>query len=268
MPGARWCRGPWAARAGGTWVRPAWGPKFYFRGDPTCITPLAALFQAEQVVGDQPSDGGFRRYRTCVQLSTLMVTPSKDSRGLRKGIDADDGRRRREASTVQLRKDKKEDGLQKRRRNAGGAMEVQLQPHQADVAARAPDVPDPGLAETLKSLPEDVRLLQSTARGKQVCRPATAKAASGAGSFCPGEASGVALGWPPSPAAGFWSSRGGLGETGTTAGPLVRPSDAAYALAPSLPQAHRRPRPHAHSWRRASGCASSSRSSGTRRLPR
>jgi hypothetical protein len=100
-----------------------------------------------------------------------MVTPSKENRGLRKGIDADDGRRRREASTVQLRKDKKEDGLQKRRRNAGGDAEMQMQTSQTDVASRAPDVPDPGLAETLKSLPEDVSLLQSPARGKQVHRP-------------------------------------------------------------------------------------------------
>jgi len=92
-----------------------------------------------------------------------MVTPSKDNRNFKKGIDAEDGRRRREASTVQIRKDKKEDGLQKRRRDAGGA--VLPQP---GVAPRAPDVPDPALAEILKSLPEDVLLLQSTHRGMQV----------------------------------------------------------------------------------------------------
>jgi hypothetical protein len=135
--------------------------------------------------------------RACVQLSALMVTPSKDNRGLRKGIDADDGRRRREASTVQLRKDKKEDGLQKRRRNAGGAMEVLQHPHQAGVATRCPDVPDPGLAETLKSLPEDVRLLQSTARGKQVCPSARRERRVGLARCVRVKVLESLLGWPP-----------------------------------------------------------------------
>ena len=39
----------------------------------------------------------------------------------KKGIGAQESRRKREATSVQLRKDKKEDSLQKRRRDQSGA---------------------------------------------------------------------------------------------------------------------------------------------------
>ena len=91
------------------------------------------------------------------------------------GIDAEDARRRREASTIQIRKDKKEEGLQKRRRPAaaaaaapyGGSSSSQP-PQQARTATRSAEAPEPGLAETLKSLPEDVQLLSSDDRGQQL----------------------------------------------------------------------------------------------------
>mmetsp|Transcript_20388 Transcript_20388/g.65166 ORF Transcript_20388/g.65166 Transcript_20388/m.65166 type:complete len:565 (+) Transcript_20388:209-1903(+) len=92
------------------------------------------------------------------------------------GIDAEDARRRREASTIQIRKDKKEEGLQKRRRPAaaaaaapyGGSSSSSQPPQQARTATRSAEAPEPGLADTLKSLPEDVQLLNSDDRGQQL----------------------------------------------------------------------------------------------------
>lgn len=72
--------------------------------------------------------------------------------------------RTRRPARPQLRKEKKDDGLQKRRRSASGGTSVpesSVQQPQARSVARAADPPDAGLAETLKSLPDDVRLLGS-----------------------------------------------------------------------------------------------------------
>ena len=82
--------------------------------------------------------------------------PPKEERklGVKKGIDLEESRRKREATTVQIRKDKKEDSLQKRRRDpSGGASSTQ----QKEVGA----LPDPSLKVKLESLPDDVVLLQS-----------------------------------------------------------------------------------------------------------
>ena len=49
---------------------------------------------------------------------------AKTHERLKKGLDNDDMRRKREATTVQIRKDKKDESIQKRRRDVGGSTSV------------------------------------------------------------------------------------------------------------------------------------------------
>jgi len=73
----------------------------------------------------------------------------------KKGMDQEESRRRREATSVQIRKEKKEDSLQKRRapsRDAGSSSGPR-----SDVGT----LPDMTLKAKLENLPEDVALLQS-----------------------------------------------------------------------------------------------------------
>ena len=77
-----------------------------------------------------------------------------------KGLDQAEMRRKREATTVQIRKDKKEDNLQKRRRDIGGGSSSADTGSQRD-PKQVGALPDPALRLKLDCLPEDVKLLQS-----------------------------------------------------------------------------------------------------------
>ena len=91
----------------------------------------------------------------------MMANKGQQRGGVKKGLDSEDSRRKREATTVQIRKDKKDDSLQKRRRDpSGGASTTQHR----EVGA----LPDPSLKVKLDSLPEDVVLLQSADPADQV----------------------------------------------------------------------------------------------------
>ena len=59
--------------------------------------------------------GGSPRHSLALPPTLRAVAPPS-SKIVKKGIDADDARRRRETRTVALRKEKREEGLEKRRR--------------------------------------------------------------------------------------------------------------------------------------------------------
>ena len=98
----------------------------------------------------------------------------------RSGLDPNDARRKREATTISIRKDKKEDSLQKRRRDIsvggtsasggiGGGSSGGGATSYGSLGRRAPDdkphvgaLPDPALKLKLDSLPEDMTLLHSS----------------------------------------------------------------------------------------------------------
>ena len=76
----------------------------------------------------------------------------------KKGMDQEESRRRREATSVQIRKEKKEDSLQKRRapsRDAGSSS--------GQASSSVGTLPDMTLKAKLENLPEDVALLQARA---------------------------------------------------------------------------------------------------------
>ena len=81
----------------------------------------------------------------------------KRKQQFKKGVDQDESRRRREATSVQIRKDKKEDSLQKRRAPSRDAPGPSGSGPRSDVGA----LPDPSLKSKLESLPLDVELLRS-----------------------------------------------------------------------------------------------------------
>lgn len=86
----------------------------------------------------------------------------KRKQQFKKGVDQEESRRRREATSVQLRKDKKEDSLQKRRapsRDTPGPSGPR-----SDVGA----LPDPGLKTKLENLPQDRALLMSADPAEQL----------------------------------------------------------------------------------------------------
>lgn len=82
---------------------------------------------------------------------------SSPGKGVKKGVDADDSRRKREATTISLRKDKKEDSLAKRRRDPSGGS--------SSSSSTRPDppgsLPDPALKLKLDQLPMDMAMLRS-----------------------------------------------------------------------------------------------------------
>ena len=71
----------------------------------------------------------------------------------KKGIGAQESRRKREATSVQLRKDKKEDSLQMRRRDQSGAKSLEVR----QVGA----LPDPQHKKNLEPIPADIIALNS-----------------------------------------------------------------------------------------------------------
>jgi len=83
--------------------------------------------------------------------------PPDGTRGFKKTIDLDDTRRKREANSVQLRKEKKEDSLQKRRRDVDGARASAPEPR-----GTVGTLPDPGIKAKVDNIPEDVVLLNSS----------------------------------------------------------------------------------------------------------
>lgn len=85
----------------------------------------------------------------------------------KQGLDQGEMRRKREATTVQIRKEKKEDSLQKRRRDIGSGSSASGSSSTAqDKPVGA--LPDPALRLKLESLPEDIALLQSDDPSKQL----------------------------------------------------------------------------------------------------
>jgi hypothetical protein len=99
--------------------------------------------------------------------SLVMPPPPSPARShserssLKKGLDADETRRKREATTVQLRKDKKEDSLQKRRRDAGGSSSSNGMRAAGEQRPVPPGTVDPSLRAKLDLLPQDFELLKS-----------------------------------------------------------------------------------------------------------
>ena len=86
---------------------------------------------------------------------TMMRKQDERKQQFKKGMDQEESRRRREATSVQIRKEKKEDSLQKRRapsRDTGSSSGPR-----SDVGT----LPDMSLKAKLENLPEDVALLQS-----------------------------------------------------------------------------------------------------------
>lgn len=103
-----------------------------------------------------------------------MSSPHKgeSARSFKKGIDHGESRRKREATSVQLRKEKKDDSIQKRRRDAtGGAASSGLDgvgsgcgcgsSTRGGSCSQVGALPDPTLKTQLDSLPEDIALLNS-----------------------------------------------------------------------------------------------------------
>lgn len=84
----------------------------------------------------------------------------------KQGLDHGEMRRKREATTVQIRKEKKEDSLQKRRRDIGSSSSSFSNTAAPDKPVGA--LPDPALRLKLESLPEDIALLQSDDPSKQL----------------------------------------------------------------------------------------------------
>ena len=101
-------------------------------------------------------------------------SPVKHERVKKGGLDHDEMRRKREATQVQIRKDKKEDSLQKRRRDVGSssADAAGAPGGGAATARRGNDsvgaLPDPSLKVKLDSLPEDTQLLRSNDPAEQL----------------------------------------------------------------------------------------------------
>ena len=75
----------------------------------------------------------------------------------KKGMDQEESRRRREATSVQIRKEKKEDSLQKRRAPSRDASSSSGQ-----ASSSVGTLPDMTLKAKLENLPEDVAMLQSS----------------------------------------------------------------------------------------------------------
>ena len=85
---------------------------------------------------------------------------------VKKGMDRDELRRKREATTIQLRKEKKDESIQKRRRDVGGRMSADDETASSSGSARRSSdqvgaLPDPALKVKLDSMPEDIALLHS-----------------------------------------------------------------------------------------------------------
>ncbi len=89
-------------------------------------------------------------------------------RQLKKGIDAEEARRKREDFAVELRRSKREDNVQKRRQGAGGAVAAAeptdigqaeaaaAQPHDQEIQARLAGLPH--FAQMLMSADPNARL--------------------------------------------------------------------------------------------------------------
>lgn len=96
-----------------------------------------------------------------------MQAPQKQSHERpKKGIDQIEMRRKREATTVQIRKDKKDESLQKRRRDIGGGSSSEDIPRRDGQQVGA--LPDPALRVKLDNIPADVDLLQSDDPSEQL----------------------------------------------------------------------------------------------------
>jgi importin subunit alpha-1 len=101
-------------------------------------------------------------------MSSSPHASTKHDRHLKKGLDQDEVRRKREATAVQIRKDKKDESLQKRRRDLGGgaaaSSSATVQRSDQQVGA----LPDPALRINLDRLPEDMQLLRSDDPAEQL----------------------------------------------------------------------------------------------------
>ena len=106
--------------------------------------------------------------------SATMQPPKQHDRVKSQGMDRDEMRRKREQTTVQLRKDSKADSIQKRRRDVGGGSSGggSSASSSSSSAAKKNDppgaLPDPALKVKLESLPEDIALLQSSNPAEQL----------------------------------------------------------------------------------------------------
>ena len=82
---------------------------------PTQLPVAPALPSVPAVLSSAPLGSPFGK------LPLPASGPRAVHEKVKKGLDQSEMRRKREATTVQIRKDKKEDSLQKRRRDVGGS---------------------------------------------------------------------------------------------------------------------------------------------------
>ena len=102
-------------------------------------------------------------------LGASSSAAPKGHEKVKKGLDHDEMRRKREATTVQIRKDKKEESIQKRRRDVGGRStdddsSLSARRNTDQVGA----LPDPALKIKLDHLPDDIELLHSDDPAEQL----------------------------------------------------------------------------------------------------
>jgi len=100
--------------------------------------------------------------------SPVRPAPPEQRDKLKKGLDADETRRKREATTIQLRKDKKEDSLQKRRRDVTDTGSSSTDGVRAEQRPAPPGSTDPSLKAKLDCLPDDFVLLKSEDPAEQL----------------------------------------------------------------------------------------------------
>ena len=96
---------------------------------------------------------GRRELARCATATPRHAAHRGAQVAFKKGIGAQESRRKREATSVQLRKDKKEDSLQKRRRDQSGA--------KSDEDRQVGALPDPQHKKNLETIPADIIALNS-----------------------------------------------------------------------------------------------------------
>ena len=93
---------------------------------------------------------------------------AQERAAVKKTATADELRRKREATTVQIRKDKKDESIQKRRRDVGGTSGLSADQKDGRRSDQVGALPDPALKVKLDSLPEDMELLLSDDPAEQL----------------------------------------------------------------------------------------------------
>ena len=107
-------------------------------------------------------------HQSSASLAAMPAAPSPQKAHVKKGMDHDELRRKREATTIQLRKEKKVESIQKRRRDVGGDQESSASLSARRSSDQVGALPDPALKVKLDSMPEDIALLNSDDPAEQL----------------------------------------------------------------------------------------------------